>query len=382
MLSFSMDFQTLVARAAAAGGFADPVAVDFDEFAGPIMRNARKGRPLPVNGVMIREWSASSRSESPRVRLGMRPYRVADLQFVMVCFTYSDSLTYPSYTFAVIDRRDYTRFYRLAKQLQAQETERVEPPVLPHEQMQQLRANTIEFLDRVNLNRIRELGGRPRRGLLLTGPPGNGKTSACRWLQAECHRRGWAFQLVTADAYASARGNRCAEKSVRELFELDGRGIVVFDDFDIALRDRDSAPDSDHQSVFLNSLDGVRSIDGVVHVFTTNCSLSRIDRAFRRPGRIDVVLPFDRPDAVMRQMLMDRWHPDIRAAIDFDEAIASTDGFSFAELDEVRNLLILGYLDQHRWDWCDALAQFRENRRELSRKRRVGFDGVMETVSL
>ena len=64
------------------------------------------------------------------------------------------------------------------------------PPVLPDNQLEVLRQNTLGYLDRNNLKRIKELGGRPKRGLLLTGPPGNGKTSACRWLWEECQRHG------------------------------------------------------------------------------------------------------------------------------------------------------------------------------------------------
>jgi len=35
--------------------------------------------------------------------------------------------------------------------------------------------------------------------------------------------------------------------------------------------------------------------EGIVFVFTTNCALDLIDRAFKRPGRIDLVLHFKAP---------------------------------------------------------------------------------------
>ncbi|MFL5331202.1 MAG: AAA family ATPase [Gemmataceae bacterium] len=234
--AFSEDFKALVAHAARAGGFANPVAVDFDDFSGPVMRHARKGPVVAADGVMIREWGTGTRKESPNVRLGLRVYHIRLLRFVLVRFNFSDRHSYPGHQFAVIDRKDYLRFYRVARQIQVQETERVAPPVLAPEQMRVLRENTIGFLERDNLRRIRDWGGRPRRGMLLTGPLGNGKTSACRWLQSECLRRGWEFQIVSADDYASARRSTCAATSVRALFELDHRGIVVFDDFDMALR--------------------------------------------------------------------------------------------------------------------------------------------------
>lgn len=40
---------------------------------------------------------------------------------------------------------------------------------------QSLHANTIDFLTGRNISRVIQLGGRPKRGLLLSGAPGNGK---------------------------------------------------------------------------------------------------------------------------------------------------------------------------------------------------------------
>ena len=64
-----------------------------------------------------------------------------------------------------------------------------QPPVLTAEQSDLLWKNTIDYLDPVNLRRIKEYGGRAKRGVLLTGEPGNGKTMACRWIWEECRRR-------------------------------------------------------------------------------------------------------------------------------------------------------------------------------------------------
>jgi hypothetical protein len=134
--------------------------------------------------------------------------------------------------------------------------------------------------------------------------------------------------------------------------------------------------------VFLGALDGISVAQGVVFVFTTNCSLDLIDRAFKRPGRIDVVLHFDAPDADLRGRLIGRWHPEIRAALDVERAVAATDGFSFAEVEEVKNLLIMRHGETGGWDWDWALRQLDRNRREPGAgggKRRVGFQS-METV--
>jgi SpoVK/Ycf46/Vps4 family AAA+-type ATPase len=226
------------------------------------------------------------------------------------------------------------------------------------------------------LQRIRDYGGRARRGLLLTGPPGNGKTSACRWLWQECRRRRWDWRLVSPDAYAQARRGHNAEQAVRRLFEVQRRGIVFFDDLDLALRDRELAPGSDDQAVFLGALDGINVKEGVVFVFTTNCPLDLIDPAFKRPGRIDVVLEFPPPDEALRRQLMERWHAEIRSHLDWPRALAATRDFSFAELDELKNLLIVHFMDAGCWDLDAALRMLDFNRRDLGadwRRRTIGF---------
>jgi cell division protease FtsH len=248
--------------------------------------------------------------------------------------------------------------------------------VLPDGLLAQLWQNTVGYLERGNLQRIRGYGGRPRRGLLLAGPPGNGKTSACRWLWQECRRRRWEWRLVSPDDYQAARRASNPAEAVRDLFTLEKRGIVFFDDLDLALRDRETTKETDDQAVFLGALDGIEVHEGLVYVFTTNCDLSLIDAAFKRPGRIDLLLHFPAPDAALRRRLLERWHPEIRAALDPGRAVADTDGFSFAELDELKNLLILRHLEGGGWDWSAALRQFARNRPELGalhQRRPLGF---------
>jgi len=363
---YSADHRQLLARAAEAARLADPVAVRLGCYSNVLLAAAKAGPVMPVEGVLVRDWCPHS-EPSAGLGLGVRPYEIEGLRFAVVEFGHSDWVSHEGLAFTAVGRADYARLYRVCRQLKAGEVRAAEPPVLADDLFERLRRNTIGFLTRDNLRRVKELGGRPRRGVLLSGPPGNGKTSACRWLGAECGRRNLTFATVSAEAYAEARRSRCSENKVRDLFTPDGRGVIVFDDFDVALRDRDSAPDSDDQSVFLNALDGVRPTEGVVYVFTTNAPLERIDRAFRRPGRIDVSLVFEKPDRALRRRLISRWHADLLAGIDPEAAADSTGDFSFADLDEVKNLLILHFLATGEWDWPRALDDLAANRQELNK---------------
>jgi hypothetical protein len=361
-------------------GMTDPVAVDMSVFREPLLRVARKGDLVPLSGALVRDWNPDLRAQSAGAYLGMRVYHVQGITFAEVVFPYNHNRLHQCHDFMAVDRKDYRQLYRIAWRCR-QKSEPPSPrPVLAADQARILLQNTIGFLDPVNLRRIRRYGGRARRGVLLTGNPGNGKTMACRWIWEECRQRRWEWKLVTPDMYRQARGNSCnASEAVKQLFSVEKRGIIFFDDLDIALRDRETVDETDDQAVFLGALDGIAINEGAVYVFTTNCSLGLIDRAFKRPGRIDVVLHFTEPNAALRRELVERWDPEIRRHLDLDSVVASTDGNSYAELEELRNLLVLNFLETDQWNWSWALKQFELNRHDLGGKTRgqVGFAPVL-----
>jgi hypothetical protein len=375
---YSADHRYLVNAAARQAGFSDPVAIDLDEFHEPVVKFARRKEFLPVDGVLVRDWDSENRRLRPGVALGMRLYEIEGVRFVQVRFVHDTDLSWEGMEFVVVDRKDYRRFYRIALRCRRDAEPPSRPPVLASDQAEQLWANTVGYLEGPSLHKVKEYGGRPRRGVLLTGPPGNGKTMACRWLWEECRRRRWEWRLVTPDAYRVARRDDDPVEAVKELFSVERRGIIFFDDMDQALRDRETVHETEDQAVFLTALDGIVSKEGVVFVFTTNCDLRLIDRAFTRPGRIDLILHFRPPDAALCRQLVERWHADIRAGIDLDRAVATTDGFSFAEIEELKNLLIMHFMDTGAWDWDWALRQFALNRSELhaQRGRQVGFHQI------
>jgi hypothetical protein len=371
---YSAEHRYLLAEAARAAGLADPVAIDLDEFAHPLVKKARRGPLRPIDGVLVRTWYPHNRRSWLGAWLGLRAYEIDGIRFVQVSFNYRKNRLASGFGFFAVDRKDYSRLYRIALQCRRDAEPPSPPPVLPGEQLEQLWRNTIGYLDSANLERIRKYGGRARRGVLLTGTPGNGKTMACRWIWEECRRRRWEWHLVTPDAYQAARKSCDPVESVKELFTVEKRGVIFFDDMDIALRDRETVRETDDQAVFLSALDGITINEGVVFVFTTNCGLNLIDRAFKRPGRIDLVLCIEAPDPPLRRRLIERWHEEVRAGIDITRAVDTTEGFSFAEIEELKNLLIMCYMDAGAWDWEWALRQFDANRHDLTeQRRRVGF---------
>jgi hypothetical protein len=375
--SYHEDFRVLVGSAAAAVGLADPVAFDPDDFETPMLKVAVRGPVTPLDGVLIRDWDRTWIKTQSGVNYGCREYRVKGIRFVRVYAQDAPDRPYLGYHFYLVDRSDYFALYRVAVRLKRTESTAPTEPVMADEHRRALWQNTVAFLEPANLKRIKEYGGRAKRGLLLTGPPGNGKTSACRWIKAEVERRGWEANTISPDDYQAARRSTCnPAEMVKGLFQASGRGVVFFDDLDIALRDRDTVKETDDQAVFLSALDGIAVNEGVVYVFTTNCSIDLIDPAFRRPGRIDVTLHFPKPNTELRRQLVNRWHAELRTAVGVERVVADTDGMTFAEIEELKNLLVLRFLDTNEWNWTWAQEQFRENRSGLTGKRgerTIGF---------
>src|SRR5262245_49052527 len=368
---YAADHRFVLEQAARAAGFARPVAIQLDEFYTPLVRKARRRELVPIDGVLVRDWDPDGRRVSPGLQMGMRLYDIEGVRFVRVRFLHNDHGNCWGLDFVAVDEKDYRKLYRIALRCRRDDEPPSQAPVLPQDQLDLLWKNTIGYLEGTNLERIKAYGGRAKRGILLTGAPGNGKTMACRWIWEACRQRRWEYRLVTPDNYRQAR----AHDTIEDLFSVEKRGIVFFDDMDLALRDRDKVAETEDQAVFLSAMDGIQINEGVVFVFTTNCSLELIDRAFKRPGRLDLVLHFKAPDASLRRRLIERWHADIQEGIPVEKAVASSDGYSFAEIEELKNLLVMHYMDSSRWDWDWALRQFAINRAELTARpqRHVGF---------
>lgn len=372
---YAADHRFLLDAIARQVGFESPIAMDMDEFYTPLVKAARRGPLLPIEGVLVRDWDPDNRRSAPGLQIGARLYEIEGVRFVRVRFAFNDTCNSWGLDFAAVDRKNYRRLYRIALRCRRDNEPPSVPPILPQNQLDLLWKNTIGYLESDNISRIKAYGGRAKRGVLLTGAPGNGKTMACRWIWEACRQRRWEYRLVTPDNYRAAR----AHDNIEALFSVERRGIVFFDDMDLALRDRDKVAETEDQAVFLSAMDGIEINEGIVFVFTTNCSLDLIDRAFKRPGRLDLVLHFKSPDASLRRLLIERWHKDIYGNLDIDQAVASTDGYSFAEIEELKNLLVMHFMDADAWDWNWALKQFDINRHELNTRprRHVGFGNAI-----
>jgi transitional endoplasmic reticulum ATPase len=183
-------------------------------------------------------------------------------------------------------------------------------------------------------------GARPLRGVLLTGPPGCGKSLLAR---AAANETGVSLLAVQGPELLSKFAGD-SERGVREVFHKARQAapcVVFFDEVDALFPARGLADPDDRvgQRVlgqFLAEIDGVEGLEGVLVLGATSRP-DRLDPALLRPGRFDLVLTIPLPDragraAVARIALRDKPHAD---DVTPELIAARTEGCTGAEVQAV-----------------------------------------------
>lgn len=167
-----------------------------------------------------------------------------------------------------------------------------------------------------------------KRGVLLIGPPGNGKTHA---VKAMVNRLG--VPCLYVKSLEACDGEHASIRKVFQRARHNKPCLVVLEDIDSLIK-------SKNRSVFLNELDGFASNTGVVVIATTNHPEKLDPSILDRPSRFDRKFYFELPGAEERLRYASRWNDALQTEMRLGEQVlaelvALTGGFSFAYIKEL-----------------------------------------------
>jgi len=151
----------------------------------------------------------------------------------------------------------------------------------------------------------RQLGINPPRGVIFHGAPGTGKTLLARSVANEIAAQ--LFYINGPEVVGTFSGE--TEANLRKIFaeaSLAPPAIIFIDEIDaLAPARRMAASQSDARAVtqLLALMDGMRTVEGVIVIGTTN-RVDAIDPAMRRAGRFDREIHFPSPSREAREQIL------------------------------------------------------------------------------
>ncbi len=185
-------------------------------------------------------------------------------------------------------------------------------------------------------------GVRPPKGILVSGPPGCGKTLLAKAIANESNVN---FISVKGPELISKYVGE-SEKGVREIFRKARQAspcIVFFDEIDALVPSRGSSGSDSHVaervlSQFLAEFDGIDELKGVLVLGATN-RLDMLDAAVLRPGRFDEIVEIPLPNEKDREEIfaVHLKNKPLAGEIASGELAKRTEGFSGAEIEAVCN---------------------------------------------
>jgi hypothetical protein len=166
-----------------------------------------------------------------------------------------------------------------------------------------------------------------RRGYLLHGPPGNGKTTAIRCMMSAYGLTAYTIRFFDRESDDAA---------LNELFTRalkNSPAIILLEDIDRAFPRSGESKCGISLQHLLNTLDGIATGEGLVVVATSNEPVLLDPAILKRPGRFDRVVHFPPPSQQLRTSYFGQRIPGMPTA-SLEALAEASDGFSYAQLRE------------------------------------------------
>ena len=222
---------------------------------------------------------------------------------------------------------------------------------------------------------LKELGFEARRGILLQGEPGTGKTVTCRYLKSELPDH--TFFVVDSNVFHVL-------DSVFRVARALAPSVVIIEDVDMIAQDRRAGLQSWILGDLLNLLDGIQDRDDVGIVLTSN-SGEFLERALvDRPGRIDHVIRYQPPPEEQRGHLLRSFTRHVTVQMEETVLVSMTAGLTPAQIREVVKRACIQSMGRQKGTWSKTLMeedfkcglQSLRKSREIGREKRIGLTMV------
>jgi len=169
---------------------------------------------------------------------------------------------------------------------------------------------------------FRDFGFLWKRGMMLWGPPGSGKTVTVQLISQFVIKNN-GIALFVNDPHLCTKGLRLL-RAVEP-----NRHIVMI------LEDVDSIIDNYGETALLALMDGELQIDNVLFIATTNYP-ERLDKRFiNRPSRFDVIKKIGMPSPSARRLYLATKNGRLKDTNELEQWVDATEGFSVAHLKEL-----------------------------------------------
>ena len=233
--------------------------------------------------------------------------------------------------------------------------------------MDEIKDDLMTIVDMVKNPEYNKAGARIPRGILLQGPPGNGKTLLAKAFAGEAAMN---FIAVNACDFGSKFVGVGSTK-IKRVFETAKKNapcVIFIDELDAVGAKRASASDAAGKEMntiltsLLNQMDGFTSADNVMVLAATN-RVDDIDDALLRPGRFDRQFVVDYPDKRTRIELCKLYTKgkEMDEDVDFERLAGRTYGYSCSKIATIVNeALILSVKNKRKLcmqDFEDAILQ-------------------------
>jgi len=228
---------------------------------------------------------------------------------------------------------DYLREHHMASNVDLGEVQTVELRDLKgiDDVIEALEANVILPLENSEVSE--ELNLKPKRGVLLAGPPGTGKTTIGRALARRLKSK---FFLIDGTVVSGTQDFYGRVHRIFEAAKQNAPGIIFIDDSDVMF---ESGQETGLYRYLLTMLDGLESASaGRVCMMMTAMDVGNLPPALVRSGRIELWLETRLPSTEARSAILSDHFAELPKAIgpvDLPALASASEGLSGADLKRV-----------------------------------------------